>query len=53
MSKAEEYKAHAAECVALARATKDKEEKARLLELAEAWKSLADEKPQSRTKGDE
>jgi hypothetical protein len=37
---AEEYLQRAAECVRLARATDDAAKKARLLEMAEAWRSL-------------
>ncbi len=41
MATAEEYRRNAAECLALARQAKDSDDKARLLEMAEAWRALA------------
>lgn len=42
MKKAEEYRAHAAECLALARRTPSDEEKGQLLKMAEVWETLAE-----------
>ena len=42
MSKAERYREYAAACVRLARRTKDGNEKALLLQMAESWRQLAD-----------
>jgi uncharacterized protein with PhoU and TrkA domain len=36
------YKEYAAECLRIAQQTNDAEQKARLLEMAHAWKRLAD-----------
>jgi|SoiMethySBSTD1v2_1073268.scaffolds.fasta_scaffold1190714_3 hypothetical protein len=41
MKKAEEYKTHAAECLALARKSTTDEEKAQLRKMAEVWETLA------------
>ena len=41
MKKAIEYRAHAAECLTLARRTRDEEEKRQLLKMAETWEMLA------------
>jgi hypothetical protein len=38
----EEYLRHAEECVALAQKTADPEARTRLLEMAQAWRDLAD-----------
>ena len=38
----EEYLRHAQECVALAQKTADPEARTRLLEMAQAWRDLAD-----------
>ena len=38
----ERYKDHAAECLRLAKQTTDTAQKARLLEMADAWQRLAD-----------
>jgi hypothetical protein len=40
--KAEQYKVYAAECLRIAQETADADQKARLLEMAEAWQRLAD-----------
>jgi hypothetical protein len=42
MSKADQYREYAAACVRLARRTKDDNEKALLLQMAESWRRLAD-----------
>jgi primosomal protein N' len=42
MATREDYLRHAAECVALARTAEDSDAKARLLEMAQAWRALAD-----------
>ena len=39
---AQRYKAYAAECVHFAQQTVDGDQKARLLEMAEAWQRLAE-----------
>ena len=39
---AERYKQYASECLRLAQQTTDETQKARLLEMAEAWRRLAD-----------
>jgi hypothetical protein len=50
MKKAEEYRAHAAECLALARRTRDEEEKRQLLQMAETWEMLAAHREAQRRK---
>ena len=40
---AERYRDYAAECFRVARATSDPDAKARLLEMAEAWRKLAED----------
>ena len=42
MSKADQYREHAAACLRLARRTKDDNDKALLLQMAESWRQLAD-----------
>jgi hypothetical protein len=42
MGSAEDYLQHAEECSALAQSTDDPDDKARLLQMAEAWRDLAD-----------
>jgi hypothetical protein len=39
----ERYRGYAAECLRLAQATDDANGKARLLQMAEAWRKLADD----------
>ena len=41
MASAEEYRRYAAECIALVQQVQTAEQKARLLEIAEAWRELA------------
>lgn len=41
MASAEEYLGYAAECVRLARDATDPDTKARLLQMAQAWRDLA------------
>jgi hypothetical protein len=41
MKKADEYRAHAAECIAMARKDQDEEHKRQLLKMAETWEMLA------------
>lgn len=43
MSKADEYRERAAECMALAYKTKDPADKAKLIEMAESWRRLAEQ----------
>jgi hypothetical protein len=42
MAKAEELRSYASRCLALAQRADDPGDKARLLQMAEAWKALAD-----------
>jgi hypothetical protein len=42
MSRAEEYRWYAAECVRVAQQTHNPRDKAMLLDMAEKWRSLAD-----------
>jgi hypothetical protein len=42
MASAEEYRHHAAECLRLAQDAKTPEDRARLLQMAQAWRELAD-----------
>jgi len=42
-SLSEQYRQHAAECLRIAQETHDQALKVRLLEMAEAWKALAEE----------
>ena len=42
MPNADEYLQYASECVALARRSSDPETKARLLQMAQAWRELAE-----------
>jgi hypothetical protein len=42
MPSADEYLQYASECVALARRSNDPETKARLLQMAQAWRELAE-----------
>jgi hypothetical protein len=42
VGKAEQYKVYAAECLRIAQETADADQKARLLEMAQAWQGLAD-----------
>jgi hypothetical protein len=50
MRKADEYRAHAAECLALARRTRDEQEKRQLLKMAETWEILAAHRERQRRK---
>ena len=42
MTLAEMYRTHAAECVALAQKARTTEDRARLLQMAQAWRELAE-----------
>jgi len=42
MPDAEDYLGYAAECIGLAQRTSDPEAKARLTQMAQAWRELAD-----------
>jgi len=42
MGSAEDYLQHAEECSVLAQSTDDPDDKARLLQMAEAWRDLAE-----------
>ena len=46
----EQYRRHAAECLRIAQETQDQELRLRLLEMAEAWKRLAEETTKRDTK---
>ena len=50
MTKAEDYRKHAAECRALARSAPKEDERKQLLKMADAWISLAEERDLSKTK---
>ena len=41
MEKVEEYRAHAAQCLSLARSTSSDDEKQQLVKMAEVWETLA------------
>lgn len=41
MKKVEEYRAHAAECLAMARRAGNEEQRVQLLKMAETWETLA------------
>jgi hypothetical protein len=47
---AERYKEYAAECLRIAQQAKDADQKARLLEMADAWKRLAEAASRRETK---
>jgi hypothetical protein len=51
MASAEEYRRHAAECLSLAQIAESTEDKTRLLDMAEAWRALA-ERLMVNTEGD-
>jgi hypothetical protein len=42
MANAEELRGYASQCLTLAQKAKDPSDKARLLQMAEAWRQLAD-----------
>jgi hypothetical protein len=42
MTLAEKYRTYAAECVALAQKAQNTEDRARLLQMAQAWRQLAE-----------
>lgn len=42
ISASDQYRQYAAECLRIAQETNDSAQKVRLLEMAEAWKSLAE-----------
>ena len=42
MATADEYRAFAAKCLAVAQGISDQDDKARLIEMAQAWRDLAD-----------
>jgi len=42
MATADEYRAFAAKCLALAQSVSDQDDKARLIEMAQAWRDLGD-----------
>lgn len=42
MTLAETYRSHAAECVALAQKSQSAEDRVRLLQIAQAWRELAE-----------
>ena len=44
MKKVEDYRAHAAECRALARNTSNEEQREGLLKMAETWEGLAQDR---------
>jgi hypothetical protein len=50
MKKAEEYRAHAAECLEMARQTRNAEHKSQLLKMAETWEMLAVQREKAQRK---
>ena len=42
MARAEDYRRYAAECIRIARATNNAQEKATLIKMAEKWRQLAE-----------
>jgi hypothetical protein len=44
LSRADEYRSYAAECVRLAQRAANDEDRARLLTMAQAWRELADKR---------
>jgi hypothetical protein len=42
MASVEEYRRHAAECLSLARIAESADDRSRLLQMAEAWRELAE-----------
>ena len=42
MTRAEKYRSYGAECIALAQKAKNTEDRARLLQMAQAWRELAE-----------
>jgi len=42
MASVEEYRRHAAECLSLARIAESADDRGRLLQMAEAWRELAE-----------
>jgi hypothetical protein len=50
MKKAEEYRAHAAECLEMARQTRNEEHKRQLLQMAETWEMLAVQREKAQRK---
>jgi hypothetical protein len=51
MASAEELRSYASRCLALAQRTDNPNDKARLLQMAEAWKALADKAAAKEVKG--
>jgi len=49
MATAEEYRGYAAECLRLAQEAKTDEDRARLLQMAQAWRDLAERFPDRQT----
>jgi hypothetical protein len=45
----DQYRHYAVECLRIAQQTHDQEQKVRLLEMAEAWKRLAEDKSERET----
>ena len=45
MTSADDYRRYATECLRLARAASDPDDKVRLLQMAQAWRDLADKIP--------
>jgi hypothetical protein len=50
MRKVSEYEQHAAECLEMARRATDPHQKARLIEMADAWTMLANQRAAQETK---
>jgi hypothetical protein len=53
MASAEELRSYASRCLALAQKAENPSDKARLLQMADAWKSLADKAAAKEAKGED
>jgi hypothetical protein len=51
MAVEDDYRRYAAECLALAKTASDPNDKARLLQMAQAWRDLADKRERNEVKG--
>jgi hypothetical protein len=52
MPSAEDYRQYAAECLALAKRSQNPDDKARLLQMAQAWRELAAKLPNKDVRSD-
>jgi len=51
MSRVDEYRRHAAECLRIAQETRDPEAKARLLNMAQKWRELGEKAEEGAASG--